>query len=192
MSWFFSGPDSREHIQDRGFRWESWGAKGLHIFQGGMAMGLSMAMGVPQVRWRVYFMENPHRKWMMTGGTTWLRKPSIWIALAPSCSLVLPLDDIIESWTAGECITAILRGQRFVSKILCSSFNLLIPSYSQESVLDQWFKYFRYVYISLIPSFVVNFLCLSWITKVYTVKPNAFGVYGLPFFVVSVMTLRST
>ena len=26
-------------------------------------------MGVPRNRWMVYFMENPTRKWMMTGGT---------------------------------------------------------------------------------------------------------------------------
>ena len=26
-------------------------------------------MGVPQGRWMVYFMENPHRKWMMTSGS---------------------------------------------------------------------------------------------------------------------------
>ena len=26
-------------------------------------------MGVPQVRWMVYFMGDPVNKWMMTGGT---------------------------------------------------------------------------------------------------------------------------
>ena len=32
-------------------------------------------MGVPQVGWMVYFMENPIHEWMMTGGTTYFRKP---------------------------------------------------------------------------------------------------------------------
>jgi hypothetical protein len=34
-----------------------------------MEIGVSIAMGIAQARWMVYFMENPNIKWMMYWGT---------------------------------------------------------------------------------------------------------------------------
>ena len=78
-------------------------------------IGVSIVMEVPQARWLVYFMENPNRKWMMTGGTSILGNLHIYFIwhIATSTRITNPFRWITHSnWRCSivmrHCVTFLL------------------------------------------------------------------------------------